>query len=233
VHVEEAVGVDDGGVLSDAELAWRLHQELNAGPATLRTRMRKTTSGPGSGSSAPADANDMPEVSKRSSKAAGKGAPRGDRSEGNSAPAVKPESDHNEQEVKEEQVEPAKKAAPEAEGKGETTKEEEEPVSPRALRHQHRDTEPKAKQQSGNDAVKPAPAPVHRSRKGRPEPATEEGAPAPAPPAAKPAAARKPARPIKIPKLPMVLQAKQWYRARVLKETSEKVLVGESRWEVQ
>jgi hypothetical protein len=70
-----------------------------------------------------------------------------------------------------------------------------------------------------------AKATAPRSRKGRPEQSTHAGT-APVK-AAKP---RRAAKPRKIPKLPMVLHNKRWYRARLLKDSGEKVLLG--KWRV-
>jgi len=218
---KESAADADGGVLSDAELAWRLHQELNAGPAMLRARSRKPASAGNSSGAEPLDKADT----KR-----GKSVAKG--TTGTEADSIKVGSPvtgpslRSEGPVKLEDAKEYRAAENFEPGDGKR----DEPVSPRATRHQHREkqAEPKVKDKEEERSVveeKKETINEHRSRKGRPKAAATGGMPLSMAAPPQKVTAGKPAKPVKIPKLPMVLQGKQWYRARLLKETSEKVLV--------
>ena len=205
----------EGTELSDAEIAWRLHQELNAVAPMLRTRSRKTVT---------------------TEEPSGKQA------------AVKPESDAEEddaedtqpaEEPKEAPAEPAPRkrkttAASPVVAPSEAPAAQEEPEKPAVTgkRKAHKEQAVKPKPEVQEKEPKPDPegppavAPKHRSRKAKPVVAGEVGERPAAPPPAPP----KPLKLPKIPKLPMVRQGKQWYRARLIKESEEKALVGEYKY---
>lgn len=205
---------EDSTQLSDAEIAWKLHQELNAVAPMLRTRSRKvaTTGEPAGKQAAPKTEPDAEETGAGISKEV--------------------------EQPKETPVEPVPRkrkvtaptpvvASPEAPVAQEEPEKPAPPAKRKATKEQAAKPKPAAQEKEVPKEPEPAPALAPavkpRSRKNRPVPAVEGGE-RPAPPPPPPP---KPVKLPKIPKLPMVRQGKQWYRARLIKETEEKALVGE------
>ena len=204
------------GTATDAEIAWRLHQELNAISPMLRTRARKAAT-----STKASDA----ETAKDEQTSDGE-----DPTPQPSAVAAEsPKTAIAEQPVQKRKKSVEKDDQVKREGRTRAEKPASVAQEVKPLGDDNGAAAPSKKitrkqQQPGEESSEPnleaAPS-KQRSRKGRPEPASEAGEQRLSEKKSKP-----PAKPPKIPKLPMVRQGKRWYRARLMKETDEKALIG-------
>jgi hypothetical protein len=204
------------GTATDAEIAWRLHQELNAISPMLRTRARKAAT---------------------STKASDAETAKDEQTSESEDPTSEPSAAAVESSKKAIVEQPPSKKRKDSkvidQVKRESRTRAEKPVSAapeeQKLSQEEDGAAPKAKDEKKEPPVdySTAPSPLivptkHRSRKGRPEPAAEAGEQRVAG-SSKP---KPPAKPPKIPKLPMVRQGKRWYRARLMKETDGKAQIG-------
>lgn len=178
---------DSKHLLSDEDLAWKLHQELNAGSPVFRTRSQRGGSKGRSSLAEPA-------------------------LRGNTAKERKVTADNEEttsKKIKKENK--RKRGARHGTGDGEDMRR-----SPRGIASGKELDDSAANQESGHKGSGKA-----RSRKGKPRVAAEGGD---GNHRDGPARRTKKVLP-KIPKLPMVRQGVHWYRARVLKEDKQRILV--------
>jgi hypothetical protein len=205
------------GTATDAEIAWRLHQELNTISPMLRTRARKAaTSAKDSGAETAKDepATNCEDATPQQSTAAEE-SPKNASAEqlppkkGKSSVAV----NHYKRQSRTRTDKPAsaiaeKRKLPQVED-----------GAPAPSKKKDKKPPPVEESTAPNLAAPPI---NHRSRKGQPELAAEAGDQR----VTGPSKRKLPAEPQKIPKLPMVRQGKRWYRARLMKETDEKALIG-------
>lgn len=194
---------EDSTLLSDEEIAWKLHQELNATSPMFRTRSRRQKSNLAESSLGNGGA---PERQQKRKKGGGKkqqhkGPKGGGEDDGEGTVGSRKKS----QRVV---AEPDKvSASPFLSRKGSSDTEKNNNNSDHGVKARSRKGRPKAApdgedlQQASVDKNNNSERGVSRKSKGG-----RRGAP-------------------RIPKLPMVQQGGHWYRARVLKENKEKILV--------
>jgi hypothetical protein len=208
------------GTATDAEIAWRLHQELNAISPMLRTRARKAAT-----STKASDAENAKEEPTTDDENPTPAEPSAAPAESPTKKAAaeqplskKVKNTTADDQIKRENRTRAEKPLPAAEKRKPPQDEDGATTAPPSKKKDK-------KQPPVEETSVPNPVAVpskHRSRKGRPEPAAEAGEQRVAS-SSKP---KPPTKPPKIPKLPMVRQGKRWYRARLMKETGEKALIG-------
>jgi len=205
------------GTATDAEIAWRLHQELNAISPMLRTRARKAaTSSKASGAETAKD-EQVPEDEDATLQQSTAAAESPKDASAEHPPPKKGKGmvpvNHFKREVRT-RTEKAASAVP---------------AKRKLPRIEDGDPAPSKKKDRKPPAVEESTAPIpsepplkHRSSKRRSENAAETGEQR----VTSVSKTKLPAKPPKIPKLPMVRQGKRWYRARLVKETDEKALIG-------
>lgn len=204
------------GTATDAEIAWRLHQELNAISPMLRTRARKAaTSTKASDAETAKDeqTTDGEDPTPQPSTAAAE-SPK--KASAEQPPAKKEKANVAVEQFKREVRTRTEKPASAVVEKRKLPQDEDRA----AAQSKKKDRKQQPVEESTAPNLIPGPT-KHRSRKGRPEPAATAGEQR----VAGSSKTKPPAKPPKIPKLPMVRQGKRWYRARLMKETDEKALI--------
>jgi hypothetical protein len=195
--VDELKQEEDDNILSDEEIAWKLHQELNAGSPVLRTRSQRGV---------------QPRTNLAESSFGVSGAMERQRS-----------TNSNEHGIVEQKKRGKRSRGPSVEKKDSMRKSPRTSSKASEASHAKKSFPVEIDAQHGrsNDKV--------RSRKGKPRvaPSDESKYLNGSEPSEKTALGKKGDKraPPKIPKLPMVRQGEHWYRARVLKENKDTILV--------
>jgi hypothetical protein len=253
----ERAGEAPGGLVSDEEMAWRLHQELNARSPVLRTRSRKHSE-----TGAPPSAAEVKEAAAPAPSKCSTGQQDGNAGEEQPPVAALPAVVAAAKPVKAKQPQQRSSSRVGKTAEAPTTVKEEETKSAKAAAAAVAAAAVAAviKAEDGGKTAVLATKPTHGAGEGKSAAAALQQAaaaplaekskpsktkPAPSQPGIKPASDRpaskpalatdkgkdagKAAKPLKIPRLPMVRHARKWYRCRVLKDAGDKVLMGECR----